>query len=184
MALDPRLDFAADALKLRGSSRQVMTFVAALFVVGGVLAAGLDLADSDGWDPATLQSWTLVAQMLAAIGLFVLGRWRHSLSFTVLGVLIALIVVEEAFHVLNPVSEWLADVADIENRWNTVRLSVLNGVLIYSFVALIGVALLLVSHWRGRTRHARSDQVRERVPPRSRARSTPQCFARGARLSR
>jgi hypothetical protein len=149
MAIDPRLEFAADALKLRGPAKQVMTFVAAFFVVGGILAAGLDLADSDGWDPATLQSWTLVSQTLAAVGLLLLGRWRKSLSFTVLGVLITLIVIEEAFHVLNPVSAWLADVADIENRWNTVRLSVLNGVLIYGFVAILGVALLLVSHWRG-----------------------------------
>ena len=50
---------------------------------------------------------------------------------------------------LNPVSAWLSDVANIENRWNTFRLSVLNGALIYGFVAVIGVALLLFSHWHG-----------------------------------
>lgn len=149
MTLDPRLDFAADALKLRGTSRQVMTFVTALFVIGGILAAVLDVATESEWDPAILQAWTLVAQTLTAVGLFVLGRWRHSMSFTVLGVLISLIVIEEAFHVLNPVSDWLAAMANIESRWTTVRLSVLNGVLIYGFVAILGVALLLVSHWRG-----------------------------------
>ena len=91
----------------------------------------------------------MLSQTLAAVGLFVLGRWRRSVSFAVLGVLISLVVIEEAFHVLNPVSEWLADVADIENRWNTVRLGVLNGALIYGFVAVVGVSLLLVSHWHG-----------------------------------
>jgi hypothetical protein len=126
-----------------------MTFVTALFVIGGILAAALDVATGSEWDPAILQAWTLVSQILAAAGLFVLARWRHSVSFVALGVLITLIVIEEAFHVLNPVSAWLADMADIENRWNTVRLSVLNGVLIYGFVAVLGVALLLVSHWRG-----------------------------------
>lgn len=149
MAVDTRLEFAADALRLRGTSRQVMTFVTALFLVGGILAAALDVVTGSEWDPAILQAWTLVSQILAAAGLFVLGRLRRSVSFTVLGVLIALVVIEEAFHVLNPVSEWLAAMADIENRWNSVRLSVLNGVLIYGFVAILGVALLLVSHWRG-----------------------------------
>mgnify|MGYP001825301006 CR=1 FL=1 len=149
MAIDPRLDFAGDALKLRGSSRHVMTYVAAIFVLGGVLAAALDLADSDRWDPANLQAWTLVSQTLSAAGLFMLGRLRKSRSFVVLSFLISLVVIEEAFHVLNPVSAWLADLFDIENKWNTVRLSVLNGALIYGFVALIGVTLLLVSHWHG-----------------------------------
>lgn len=149
MAVDPRLDFAADALKLRGASREVATFVAAVFVVGGILTAGLDYADADLYDPTTLQGWTLLAQTLAAVGLFLLARWRRSVSFAVLGVLISLIVIEEAFHVLNPVSDWLAGVADIENQWNTVRLSVLNGALIYGFVFVIGVSLLLFSHWRG-----------------------------------
>ncbi len=149
MAVDPRLDFARDALKLRGVSRQVMTFVAAVFVVGGILTAGLDFAEADRYDPTTLQGWTLISQTLAAVGLFALARWRRSVSFAVLGFLISLIVVEEAFHVLNPVSDWLANVADIENRWNTVRLGVLNGALIYGFVAVIGVSLLLVSHWHG-----------------------------------
>ena len=113
------------------------------------MAAALDLANADRWDPANLQAWTLVSQTLSAAGLFVLGRVRNSRSFMVLGFLIALVVVEEAFHVLNPVSAWLADLFDIENRWTTVRLSVLNGVLIYGFVAIIGVTLLLVSHWHG-----------------------------------
>lgn len=149
MTVDPRLDFARDALKLRGTSRQVAIFVAAVSVAGGILTAGLDFADADRYDPTTLQGWTLLSQTLAAVGLFVLARWRHSVSFAVLGVLVSLIVIEEAFHVLNPVSDWLAGVADIENRWNTVRLSVLNGALVYGFVAVIGVALLLFSHWRG-----------------------------------
>jgi hypothetical protein len=149
MTYDTRLDFARDALKLRGNARQVALFVTALFLVGGLLAAGLDLADADRWDPATLQTWTLLPQTLAAGGLFLLGRWRSSLSFTVMGVLIALIVIEEAFHVLNPVSAWLAEVAQIENSWTTVRLGLLNGVLIYGFVALLGVALLVVSHYQG-----------------------------------
>jgi hypothetical protein len=126
-----------------------MVFVTAVFVAGGILAAALDLADADRWDATTLQAWTLLAQALVAVGLFLLGRWRRSVSFALLGVLIALIVVEEAFHVLNPVSAWLSDVANIENRWNTFRLSVLNGALIYGFVAVIGVALLLFSHWHG-----------------------------------
>lgn len=149
MAIDTRLDFARDALKLRGEPRQVALFVAALFVLGGLLAAGLDLADPDRWDPATLQTWTLLPQTLAAAGLLLLGRWRSSLSFTVMGVLIVLIVIEEAFHVLNPVSAWLAELAQIENTWTTVRLGLLNGVLIYGFVALLGLALLVVSHYQG-----------------------------------
>jgi hypothetical protein len=149
MAVDPRLDFARDALKLDESSRQVLTFVAAVFVGGGILTAGLDFTEANRQDPTTLQGWTLLSQTLAAVGLFVLARWRRSVSFAVLGLLITLIVIEEAFHVLNPVEEWLAAVAGIENRWNTVRLGVLNGALIYGFVALIGVSLLLVSHWHG-----------------------------------
>lgn len=149
MAVDPRLDFAADALKLRGPSREVVTFVTVVFIGGGLLTAGMDFSDADVYDPTTLQGWTLIAQALAAVGLFVLARWRRSVSFAVLGFLISLIVIEEAFHVLNPVSDWLAGVANIENRWNTVRLSVLNGALIYGFVAIIGVSLLVISHRRG-----------------------------------
>jgi hypothetical protein len=149
MAIDHRLDFAADAMKLRGNSRQVMTFVTAVFLVGAILAAGLDLTDADRWDPATLQSWTLVPQVFVVVGLFILGRWRRSRSFAVLGVLIALIVIEEAFHVLNPVSAWLAAITGIEETWTDVRLGLLNGVLIYGFVAVVGGTLLIASHWRG-----------------------------------
>jgi hypothetical protein len=147
--MDPRFDFAADALRLRGVPRQVAYFVTAVFLIGGVLTAGLDLADAGRWDPATLQSWTLVPQTLAMFGLLLLGRWRRSKSFAVLGILIGLIVIEEAFHVLNPVSAWLARIAQIENTWTTVRLGLLNGVLIYGLVAVLGVTLLVVSHWHG-----------------------------------
>lgn len=149
MGIDQNLDAAGDALKIRGSSRHVMMYVAAVFVLGGVVAAMLDLAEPDRWDPAKLQAWTLVSQTLSAAGLFVLGKLLKSRSFIVLGFLISLVVIEEAFHVLNPVSAWLADLFDIENKWNTVRLSVINGALIYGFVAIIGVTFLLVSHWHG-----------------------------------
>jgi fluoride ion exporter CrcB/FEX len=67
----------------------------------------------------------------------------------VLASFIGLIVIEEAFHVLNPVSAWLAELVGIENSWSTVRLSLLNGLLIYGVVAAVGVTLLVISHWRG-----------------------------------
>lgn len=129
--------------------RQVAWFVAAFFLVGAVVAAGVDLVDAERWDAATLQSWTLVSQALAAIGMLELGRLHSSFSFAVLGILIGLIVIEEAFHVLNPISAWFAEVAQIENTWTTVRLGLLNGLLIYGFVAVLGITMLVVSHYHG-----------------------------------
>lgn len=135
-----------DAFKLRGVSRQVALFVSVVSLIGAGVAVGADLADPYRWDPLTLQAWTLVLQTLAVVGLIALaGLWR-SMSFFVLAVIVALVVLEEALHVLNPVSEWLARLVEIENSWSTVRLRVLNGVLIYGFVAVLGVSLLVVSH--------------------------------------
>lgn len=136
---------SSDGFKLRGVSRQVALFVSVLSLIGAGLAAGIDLADPYRWDPLTLQTWTLGLQALVVLGLIVLARLWRSTSFLVLAVIIALVVLEEAFHVLNPVSEWLAKFVEIENSWSTVRLRVLNGVLIYGFVAVLGVSLLVVS---------------------------------------
>lgn len=135
--------------RLRGTSRQVAGFVAAVFATGAVLAVAVDLHSSPGWDSPVLQAWTLVPQTLAAVGLLVLARTRGSTAFMVLAGLISLVVIEEAFHVLNPVAAWLAEIARWANEWSEVRISVLNGVLIYGLVAMVGFALLAASHWSG-----------------------------------
>lgn len=144
-----RLKNGDNPWRLRGTALQVAWFVAAVFAAAAALMAAVDLYSNPGWGSPVLQAWTLVPQMLVVIGLFVLGRTRGSTAFMVLAGLVGLIVIEEAFHVLNPVAAWLARIARWANQWSDVRLSVLNGVLIYGLVALVGLTLLAVSHWRG-----------------------------------
>ena len=133
--------------RLRGTSLQVASFGAAAFTAAAVLVALVDRYSQGRWDSPLLQAWTLIPQALATAGLLHLAKVRNSKAFGILGGLIGLIVIEEAFHVLNPLAAWLARVARWANRWSDVRLSVLDGVLIYGFVALVGLGLLAFSHW-------------------------------------
>lgn len=135
--------------RLTGASLHVALFVAAAFGAGGVIAAAVDLYSDSGWDSPVLQAWTLVPQVLASGGLLFLGRNARSKSFAILGALVALIVVEEAFHVLNPVAARLAEVARWARQWSDIRLGVLNGALVYGFIAAVGLGMLAVSHWHG-----------------------------------
>lgn len=78
-----------------------------------------------------------------------LGRAQRSRSYSILAALILLVVVEEAFHVLNPVAARLTTVADWANEWTGVSTGVLAEVLLYGLVAAIGFALLAISYWYG-----------------------------------
>jgi hypothetical protein len=134
---------------LRGSSRQVALFVSGAFLAGAVLAAGIDLYSDAGWDSPILQGWTLIPQVLSAAGLLWLGRTRRSASFVILGCLIGLVVVEEAFHVLNAVEASLTAIATWGAEWSSVRVNTLRLVLVYCLVALVGLIMLAISHRYG-----------------------------------
>jgi hypothetical protein len=117
---------------LHGLSKQVALFAGVAFLAGTLVAAAVDLRSGIGWSSPTLQAWTLVPQVACAAGMTYIGYRRNSRAFYILGALIVLIVIEEAFHVLNPVSEWLGRNA----TW----------ALIYGLVAFIGLIGLALSH--------------------------------------
>jgi hypothetical protein len=81
--------------------------------------------------------------------LILLGLKVRSRSFGILGLLILAIVIEESFHVLNPVAAHLAGIARWANGWTDLRLAVLNGALIYGGIAAVGLAIILASHRHG-----------------------------------
>lgn len=128
---------------------QVALFVGVASLAGSVLAAAIDINSNLAADSPTLQGWVLISQVAAAAGLLRLGVLLRSTSFLVLGALIGLIAIEEAFHVLNPIASRLADLAQIANEWTSIRLSVLSGALIYGLVALAGLLMLVWSHRHG-----------------------------------
>lgn len=110
-------------------------FVGVVFLVGTLVAAAADIRFGIGSSSPRDQAWTLVPQVATAAGLLFIGYRRHSRAFYILAGLIALIAIEEAFHVLNPVSEWLGRHA----TW----------ALIYGLVALVGLGGLGLSHRLG-----------------------------------
>lgn len=130
-----REEKADQSWRLQGYPLQVALFTGVAFFAGSVLAAAVDLYSHGGWDSPTLQAWTLVPQTLACAGLFLIGWRKKSVSFYILAALIGLIIVEEAFHVLNPVAAWFGRVG----TW----------VLVYGLVAAVGLAGLVLSHWHG-----------------------------------
>jgi hypothetical protein len=117
---------------LQGLAKQVALFVAVAFLGGTLVAATIDVISGIGWSSPTLQAWALVPQVVSAAGLVYIGYRRSSRAFYILGGLIVLIVIEEAFHVLNPVSDWLAR----NSTW----------ALVYGLVAFIGLLGLALSH--------------------------------------
>ncbi len=121
-----------DLGRLHGPSKQVALFAGVAFLAGTLVAAAVDLRSGIGWSSPTLQAWTLVPQVACAAGLTYIGYRRNSRAFYILGALIVLIVIEEAFHVLNPVSEWLGRNA----TW----------ALVYGLVAFIGLIGIALSH--------------------------------------
>jgi hypothetical protein len=138
-----------DSWRLRGTSRQAAVLVAVTLCGVTIVVACLDRYARTSWDSPLLQDWTLLPQGLSAIGLLYLAKARHSTAFAILGVLIGLVIIEDAFHILNPLADRLARVALWARRWTEIRLGVLNGALIYGFVAIVGLSLLAVSHWHG-----------------------------------
>jgi hypothetical protein len=135
--------------QLQGTARQVATVVAVVLVGVAVLLAIIDRLSAASWDSPLLQAWTLVPQLISFLGLLFIGRIRRSVAFGVLGVLVGLIFIEEAFHILNPLATWLGEIAFQASRWTDIRSDVLSGTLTYGFVALVGVAFLGLSHWQG-----------------------------------
>ena len=121
--------------RLQGLSIRVALFVALVFLAGTLVAAVLDLRAGIGWSSPILQTWALVPQVVSAAGLIYIGYRRNSGAFYILGALIVLIVIEEAFHVLNPVSEWLGRNA----TW----------ALVYGLVGFIGLRGFALSHRLG-----------------------------------
>lgn len=121
-----------DKPRLYGLSKQVALFVGVVFLAGTLVAAAFDLRHGIGWSSPAVQAWTLVPQVATAAGLMFIGYRRNSRAFYILAGLMLLIVIEEAFHVLNPVSNWLGRIA----TW----------ALIYGLVAFIGLTGLALSH--------------------------------------
>ncbi|MEA2000278.1 MAG: hypothetical protein U9N84_00095 [Actinomycetota bacterium] len=140
---------SSELWRLRGASLRFGLITAVAFLAGSVLALMIDLVTAAGWDAPTLQAWTLVPQILAVSGLLFLGFRCASASFVVLAVLLALVVVEEAFHVLNPIAAKISDAATAGSNWTGFRLTVLIYALIYGLVALIGLVMIFISHQRG-----------------------------------
>jgi len=138
-----------ESWRLHDESLRLALAATAAFLAGSALALGLDFVSAAGWDAPTLQAWTLVPQVLALAGLLFLGFRSASASFTVLAALLALVAIEEAFHVLNPIAAILSDGATAGSHWTGFWLSVLVFSLIYGLVALIGLAMIFLSHRRG-----------------------------------
>ena len=140
--------------RLHGASRQVAVFVAASFLTGALLAIAIDVLAAESWDAAALQAWTLLPQIASGAGLFYMGRRDAHRSFIIMAALIALIVIEEAFHVLNPLTSFLEETAGSLPGWGDGRVTLLHNLAIYSLIAAVGAAFILLAF--------RSAQVEEK----------------------
>jgi hypothetical protein len=140
---------AVESWKLHGMPLQIFRFAAAAFLAAGLLAAAIDLLVVDAWDAPTTQAWTLVPQVVATWGLLHLGRRCGGVSFFLLAGVVALVTVEEAFHVLNTVQSWLASVVKAGSEATGLSPGVVDAALIYGLVAMLGLSIIWVSHLRG-----------------------------------
>lgn len=140
---------SSESWRLWGTARHLAIVVAAVLIGAAVFVAAVDRLNKAAWDSPFLQAWTLVPQLISIVGLVFIGVVRRSMTFWVLGALVGLIFLEEAFHILNPLARWLAEIAFQASRWTDIRSNLLSATLIYGFVAMVGVAFLGFSHWRG-----------------------------------
>jgi hypothetical protein len=134
---------------LRGTAQQIAGVVAGAFVLIALAVAVVDRLGEGGWDSPLLQAWTLVPQFLVAAALLYIGWIRRSKAFWFLGILFALVFIEEAFHVLNPVESSMRGLVGWISERLVVSRTVVNGVLVYGFVAVVGALLLVLSLWHG-----------------------------------
>ena len=142
-----RLAAINDTWQLRGTARQIAGVVAGAFVLIALAVAAVDRLSEGGWDSPLLQAWTLVPQLLVAAALLYIGRLRRSKAFWYLGILFALVFIEEAFHVLNPVEASMRGLVNSVSEGFGVSRTVVNGLFVYGLVAVIGVGLLALSLW-------------------------------------
>ncbi len=138
-----------DSWQLQGMPLQLFRFAAAAYLAVGLLAAAIDLAIVDAWDAPTTQAWTLIPQVVATWGLLHLGRRCGGVSFFLLAGVVALVTVEEAFHVLNTVQSWLAPAVEVGSEATGLSPGVVDAALIYGLVAMLGLSIIWVSHSRG-----------------------------------
>ena len=142
-------EYQTESWQLRGSARQVAVFATATFLVGAFLAVVIDIVAANNWDAGTVQGWTLVPQLATAAGFYYLGKNEQSRSFTVMAVLVVVIIIEETFHVMNPLAVWLVDRARELSDWSGIRFGFLAVGLIYGVIAAIGFAMILLAYRQG-----------------------------------
>jgi hypothetical protein len=138
-----------DSWRLRGTERHVASVVAGAFVVAALVFILVDRMSAGGWDSPLLQAWTLVPQALAAAALLYIGKVRRSTAFWIMGILVGLIFIEEAFRVMNPVESSMRGLVSwVSERLGASR-ALVSGLFVYGFVAVVGLGLLALSLWHG-----------------------------------
>lgn len=137
--------------QLRGTARQVATFVAAVFAAAAVVVAAIDRSVESSWDSVLLQNWSLLPHALATAGLFYIVGAHKSRTFWSLGTLFGLIFIEEAFHVLNSLAGEQSRVARWVSRGTGLSWNVAGWVVLYGAVAIVGFAFLAFAYWQAST---------------------------------
>lgn len=143
------LSSEAEAWRLRGTAMQVAVYVAAGFVAAALLVTAIDYSTDFRPDSSLIQAWTLVPQVVVVLGLVYIGYVRSSRTFWVLGALVALVLIEEAFHVLNPVEVSMRGLVGRISEGTGVDRAIVNGMAVYGLVALIGLGFLAYSLLKG-----------------------------------
>jgi hypothetical protein len=132
---------------LRGTAKQLASFVAVSLVVVATVVGVIDRVTRAGWDSPLLQNWSLVTQAAATAGLLFVGLARRSRSLLVVTFLMGLIFVEEAFHVLT----WFNGIERrVGRRIATVTplsADVAGWVVLYAGIAAVGLAFLAYAYW-------------------------------------